>query len=236
LNSNLIETTFLYGGQEPKGSSLSFGVDALDELCGGVYKHQFIVLYGTRACQTIVERLCVQSQLSHDAGGFDEPSVFIDGGNTFDVYHVSDYATRLHLNRDDVLRGIEISRAFTCYQLVNLIVEKLPELLQEQRVGLVAISNLLDLFMDSEIDLKETRSTINFLSNFLSKLARENSIALVATCPTIKNDTPLLQFLVSRAQVVLKAEQTARCFTLEKNPAKQWIPRTIACSQTTFFE
>ena len=230
LNSNVADTPTLGHISRLEDRSLSFGIKDLDEMCGGVRKHQFTFLYGGKVCQAIAERLCVRSQLSADDGGLGAASVFIDGGNTFDVYHVSDYATMLYLDRDKVLREIKISRAFTCYQLVNLIVDKLPMLLREQNVGLVVISNVLDLFLDSEIDLNEIKHTVNFLSSFLAQLAREKKIALVATCPTQRNsnDVLLRQFLTSRAQVVLKAEQRVRevRFTLEKHSSKEPATRT----------
>lgn len=202
---------------------LSFGGNFLDERCGGVYARQLTVLYGEKSCQTVAEQLCVRSQLPIDAGGFDSASVFIDGGNTFDVYHVSNYAALLQLDRDEALRRIKVSRAFTCYQLVNLLVEKLPELLCEEKVRLVVVASLLEMFMDPEIDAKEAKHTVNFLSAFLARFARENDVALVVTCSTRKNDAALRQFLTSRAQVVLKAERIEHktTFVLEKHLAKQ---------------
>ena len=233
LNSNVGDTPARGHISRSEELPLSFGIKDLDEMCEGVYKRQLTVLYGGKMCRAVAERLCVRSQLLVDGREFGAVSVFIDGGNTFDVYHVSEYATRLYLDRDEVLRGIKISRAFTCYQLVNLIIDKLPTLLREDNVGLVVISNILDLFLDSEVDFKETKYTVNFLSSALTQLAREKKIAIVVTCPAQRNgnDVLLRQFLTSRAQVVLKAEQNARevRLTLEKHPTKQPATRTITC-------
>jgi len=232
LNSSVTQTYEAGSVKQPESSLLSFGYNVLDELCGGVYTRQLTVLYGEKVCQTIAEQLCVRAQLPIEIGGLNAKSVFIDGGNTFDVYHVSNYAATLHLDRDEALHGINISRAFTCYQLVNLIVEKLPEFLCEQKVGLVVISDLLNLFMDSEVDLKEAKHTVNFLSNFLTQFARENGIALVIACSAHEDraDAFLRQFVTSRAQVVLKAERTG-CkisFVLKKHPAKLCPTRIVA--------
>jgi hypothetical protein len=191
-----------------------------------VYTAQFTVLYGDRACKNVAERLCVRSQLPLEKGGLDAPSVFIDGGNSFDLYQISNYAFKLQLDRDKILRRIKVSRAFTCYQLVNLIVEKLPKLLrQEEEIRLVVVGNLLDMFLDPEIEVNEARQIINFLSTFLARFVRENDVALVVTCPLGKaGDGLLRQFLTSRAQVVLKAERLSGRevkFVLEKHPTKQ---------------
>lgn len=210
---------------------LRFEVKELDEICGGLNRHHFAILHGDKVAQAIVERLCVRSQLPVDEGGFDAASVFIDGGNTFDVYHVSQYAATLHLNRDEALRKIQVSRAFTCYQLVNLIIDKLPILLSQHNIGLVTISNILDLFLDSEIDEEEVKHAINFLSNFLAQLARAKRIAVIVTCSAQEklNAAVLRQFLTSRANVVLRAEQHGRemQFTLEKHPTKRPAARII---------
>ena len=233
LNTNAAETPALGGILRVESWPLKFGIKELDEICGGVYKRQLTVLYGGKVCQAFAERLCVRSQLPVDDGGFGAASVFVDGGNTFDVYHVSEYATTLYLDRYTVLRAIKISRAFTCYQLVSLIIDKLPMLLDEYDAQLVVISNLLDLFLDSELDLKETKHTVNYLSSSLVRLARESNVALIATCPTRSADSDILlrQFLTSRAQVVLRTEQRTGelRFTLEKHPSKKPATRTISC-------
>ena len=225
LNAKVIPLSSRDEAARPKEPLLSFGDDSLDGLSGGVCTHQLTVLYGDKICQRVAERLCVRSQLPIDKGGFDSASVFIDGGNSFDVYQVSNYASELHLDRDETLRRIKVSRAFTCYQLVNLIIEKLPELLCREEVGLVVIANLLDLFMDSEIEFNEIRQTVNFLSVFLVRFVRENNVALVVTCPTGKNRDDLLQqFVTSRAQVVLRAVRFGGGkpnFQLRKHPTKQ---------------
>jgi len=231
LNSNIRRASVLDGVPQSEGPSLSFGENFLDELCGGVFTRQLVVLYGGKVCKTLAEQFCVRSQLPVSAGGFNATSVFIDAGNTFDVYQVSNYAGMLQLDPDEVLRKIKVSRAFTCYQLVNLIVEKLPELLNTENVKLVVVANLLDMFFDPEIDSREAKHTVNFLSAFLARFAREKEIALVIVCPTSEDEREafLRQFLTSRAQVVLKAEQTDydTTFLLEKHPDKQLASRTI---------
>jgi hypothetical protein len=206
--------------------SLSFG-EILGEL--RVFSQELTLLYGERTCQAVAEQLCVRSQLSSERGGLDAASVFIDGGNVFDLYRVSAYARILELDRATVLRRIKVSRAFTCYQLVNLVIEKLPKLLREEEAGLVVVANFLDMFMDPEIERVEAKRTVNFLSGRLARLAREENIVLVVTCPRQKDDCngALRQFIVNRAHVVLRAELMGRepGFVLEKHPTREWPTR-----------
>jgi hypothetical protein len=232
LKSNTIQTTATTNAKKSTKLSLSFGDNYLDELCDGTHSGQLTVLYGDKIWQPIVERLCVRAQLQNETGNLNAESVFVDGGNTFDIYHVSNYAAALRQDRDEVLRAIHISRAFTCYQLVNLIVEKLPKLIREQsKIGTVVVSNLLDLFMDSEIELNEAKHIVNFLSGFLVQFARENRIAIVVTCsgPNDYRSDLLMHFLTSRAQVVLKAELHGRetQISLQKHPVKRRASGTV---------
>jgi hypothetical protein len=89
----------------------------------------------------------------------------------------------------------------------------------------VVIGNLLDMFLDPEIEANEAQQTVDFLSAFLARFVHDNNVALVVTCPVGKaRDGLLRQFLTSRAQVVLKAERMSGRkprFVLKKHPAKQ---------------
>jgi RecA/RadA recombinase len=114
LNSKAKQVFEIGSTDQPESLLLSFG-SKLDGLCGGVHVRQLAVLYGEKVCQTIAQQLCVRAQLPIKAAGLNARSVFIDGGNTFDPHYVSNYAATLPLNRDKILRGITISRAFTCY-------------------------------------------------------------------------------------------------------------------------
>jgi len=57
--------------------------------------------------------------------------IVLDGANRFDPYKVSLIARKAAVPPDGVLKGIQVARAFTSYQMETLIVERLPQLLEK---------------------------------------------------------------------------------------------------------
>lgn len=238
LQSTTMKAVDFGGPPQSDDQLLSFGDRLLDALCGGVFVRQLTLLRGERTCQEIAERLCVRAQLPIAIGGFDASSVLIDGGNMFNVYNVSNYAEALQLDLNMALRRIKISRAFTCYQLLNLVVEQLPKLLHGEEIRLVVILGLLNMFEDPELEFNESCQTVNFLSAFLARLAWEHRIALVVACPSRKHvhDDFFQRLIMNRAQLVLKTERLGdeASFILEKHPTRQW-PAKITSPTLNYF-
>ena len=53
----------------------------------------------------------------------------VDGCNRFNVHFLSQFARERKLNIDDFLHRIFVSRGFTCYQMEQAIVHRLPSFL-----------------------------------------------------------------------------------------------------------
>jgi len=92
---------------------------------------------GERVClvgkysSTLVDRLCIIALLPERHGGFGSPHVIIiDAGNQSDIYQCVNFARQYGLDIKDMLRRIVVSRAFTIYQLVNLITNELPKVIR----------------------------------------------------------------------------------------------------------
>lgn len=104
-------------------------VDIDRPLKGGLFSG-LSVLFGSEEIHVISHFLVVKAQIPKGEGGLGSPSIFIDGGNVFDPYMVSEVARRQGILPENALKGIHVSRAFTCYQLVSLITEKLEPVLE----------------------------------------------------------------------------------------------------------
>ena len=204
--------------------SLAFGVEELDTLLGSLGLGEFVVFHGSRMSHLFSEMLCVRSQLPLVEGGLDSSVVFIDGGNLFDPYFISDVARQLGLNPEEVLRKVWVSRAFTCHQLTALITEELPKVLDRENSGLVVISDIAHLYCDSDIGSWEAKKTFNRIILFLWELARQRRIVLVATSlsPGTERKRCLEQYLLGRASVVARVEAGNPHveISLEKHPSK----------------
>lgn len=171
-----------------------------------------VFLHGSRLCRPLSELLAVHAQLPLGQGGLGSNVVFLDGGNNFDLYFVTSIAKAWNLNPHDVLRKIWISRAFTCYQLLSLIFEKLPEALNRFHSRLVVVSNLPELFCDPDVPRNEALGSFNVAMAFLSELAWKRNILLLVSSPRPSDSwhrASLESLIRSRSSLVVKVEEKA---------------------------
>src|SRR4030067_960503 len=61
--------------------------------------------------------------------------IVLDGANRFNPYVASSLARKALISPERLLKKIRIARAFTCYQMANLIGEKLVSLLHTNTVA-----------------------------------------------------------------------------------------------------
>jgi hypothetical protein len=127
------------------GSRLTFGISELDR--------QFSLQVGEGSCihgacaQILIERLCARALMPAKAGGLaSEKVVFIDGGNSSDVYRFVEYCRLFGLDYRDSLRRIVQSRAFTVYQLTDLITNHLVSVVETTGAKAIFIADLFEMF------------------------------------------------------------------------------------------
>ncbi|MCW4027663.1 MAG: hypothetical protein NWE76_09305 [Candidatus Bathyarchaeota archaeon] len=204
--------------------SLSFNIEELDRLFGELRRGQLVFFHGSRMSHVLSELLCVRNLLPHIDGGLDSSVVFIDGGNIFDPYLISENARLFSLDPEETLRNIWVSRAFTSHQLTALITEKLPEILDREDSKLVIVSDIAALYCDSDIGTLEAKTTFNHITLFLWNLARENNLLLVTTSLSSRGERKrrLEQYIHGRADIAARVEagNPHVKVTLEKHPSK----------------
>ena len=104
----------------------------------------------------------------------------VDGCNRFDVHFLSRFAREHQLNVDDFLHRIFVSRGFTCYQMEQAIVYRLPSFLAEINSHTAMIFGLLDTFYDQQAPLREVRQILHRVVAALQEMkARGISVLLV---------------------------------------------------------
>lgn len=103
----------------------------------------------------------------------------LDGGNRFDGYFVARLARRLSANPRAVLRRIRLSRAFTCFQLLELI-ENTPA----SRDPLF-ILDLLATFYDESVPLRDSERLLARAITHLKRLAAEGPVVVGAREPRL---------------------------------------------------
>ncbi|HXV46962.1 MAG TPA: hypothetical protein VD736_09840 [Nitrososphaera sp.] len=142
-------------------ATLSLGINEIDS---------FLALrLGDRLCITgshanqLATRLCVRAFMPARQGGLGAGSVvFVDAGNSSDVYRCASIARQLGLETRKVLRGIAVSRAFTIHQLAALVAHELPKAVRQYGAKMVVVSDLLKMFTeDPQVSRGEARYLIN---------------------------------------------------------------------------
>lgn len=181
------------------------------------------MLYGSPTVLPLSLLLTVRAQLPFQLGGLGTNVVFVDGGNTFRLYHVSRIAQLSQLDPRQVLERIFISRAFTAYQMTAIVLEKLKETVDKFDSRFVVISDIAGLYLDKDVPPKEAEDVFNQLTVYLSRFAEENQLIVLATYlphyPSRRNAF-LQEAARGRANVVMSVRPTrfGQQFVLEKHP------------------
>ncbi|MEM4251866.1 MAG: hypothetical protein QW828_08545, partial [Candidatus Bathyarchaeia archaeon] len=131
---------------------LYFGDEKLDRLFQGFRPGQIIYLHGSEKCLYLAEILCVRAQLPVIKGGIDSKIIFIDGGSGLDVSAVVALSRQSGQDKIAASRNIILSRAFTCFQLTNLIETRLGETLEDTASKLVVVSDFPVLYCDQGLE------------------------------------------------------------------------------------
>lgn len=155
---------------------LETSVAPLDELIGGFKSSQVTVFDSDNGyASSLLHLLCVRA-----ISEFDEEVVWIDGGNAVDPYSISSLCKRLRFDKKDILSRVNISRAFTAYQLVSLIDERLEEEVKKSAPAMIIISSLTDLFLDKDMKWMESYQLLRRCSEDLWRITKEyETITLV---------------------------------------------------------
>jgi hypothetical protein len=202
---------------------LSLNMRNVNDLFPGLALGDFAVLHGSEPVLSLASLLCVRVQLPVQLGGLGSNVVFVDGGNTFQRYHVARLARLHRLDPKQALERIHISRAFTAYQMTALVLEKLRETVKRYDSKLVVISDIAGFFLDKDVAEIEARRVYSQVTAYLQNFARENNVILVATYPPhqeSRRNSYLHAVTCGRASAVIALRQTRyeREFILEKHP------------------
>jgi hypothetical protein len=130
-----------------KPTMLTIGVDSMDRLLNLTTEDR--VLIAGKHANTLLTRLCVCALMSERHGGLESPSViFVDAGNSSDIYQCVNFARQYGLDIKKVLQNIIVSRPFTVDQLDDLVANELQKVILRSDARMVVISNLLRMFLE----------------------------------------------------------------------------------------
>ena len=213
----------LLKGFEKFESDVFIGVEELDRILG-LRCGEFVALQG-RPAFDLSFLLCVKSILPQPLG-LDTQVIFVDGGNVFDPYAVSEHAIEHELNPEMVLERIHISRAFTYHQLASLLIEKLPTALDAYAAKLVIVLDMAQLYCDPDIRGDDEQDALQiFLKTvrFLRALAERKHVLILAT--TLQSRNFRMDNLLLRSAHVSAKLENVDTFTKLNTVRYPWIPQ-----------
>ena len=196
---------------------------------------QFSVLQGEPA-KSLSHLICVRVTLP-EPEGINSDVIYLDGGNTFDAYAISEHAIHHQLNAEKTLARIHLSRAFTYHQLSTLINEKLPQEIDLFKARLVIVSDITALYCDPDVARQQEQESLDIFRRdlkSLTALAEEKNSLIIATNLQLRNrrmDSALLQTAPISAE--LETHDTFTQLTLTRHPFTPQLKATIFLSKQT---
>ena len=149
----------------------------IDDLTGGFRSSQVTLLDSdSNYATSLLYLLCIRA-----VSQFDEEIVWIDGGNDIDPYAIGSLCKRLRLDKREILSRVNVSRAFTAYQLVTLIDEKLEEQVKSSTPSAIIVSSIADMFLDKDMKWMESHQLLRRCLEDVSRITKEHETISVIT-------------------------------------------------------
>lgn len=203
---------------------LTLDIPKLDSILNFLTTDNKVCILGPH-CQKLIERLCVRAQLPHRYGGLSSNVVLIDGANSSDIYQCISFAQQYQLDVRKVLEKIITSRTFTAYQLTDLILNDIQQIIEQYKTKVLIITDLLHFFTDDPyFDTFEIRLLLEQIADAISKV--KDCLVIVslskptvydATLMNLFNKTITLSKNYHRLQVQVKDSNTTKSVILKKS-------------------
>ncbi|MDH3490273.1 MAG: hypothetical protein OEL56_07470 [Nitrosopumilus sp.] len=178
------KTIFQKASSIPK---LTLGIQKIDSVLHFLSTNQIACISGVHT-QKIIERLCVRAQMPARYGGFDAShALLIDGANSSDIYQCTEFAKLYGMNVNKVLQNIISSRAFTVYQLADLITNELAQAVRQYNTKIVILSDLLYFFTNKDSAYLEEQEMKLIIKQIILSLQQIKKECLVIVSLENKN-------------------------------------------------
>ena len=169
----------------------------------------------SRMTNLMLTKIAVRCLMPKKYGGFRSSKVFVlDAGNCTDVYQFIDFMKQYGLNIKKNLKKIVISRVFTVYQLAHFLKYELPKIINDYRINIVIIPDLLAMFLqEAEMDVDEVKFLIAEIADILKVITREGKVLLIASLSFEEDKLP--PFVMDLGNRIVKIFN--KCITIDKN-------------------
>ena len=205
-------------------------IGIVDRLLGGLKQDSVVLITGSGIRLRAAESYCARAQLSENHGGFDGASLFIDGGNSFDVYSFNSIARAHGLDYREAMDKLIISRAFTLYELKQLVCKDSDEVFRTRQPRLLVVSEIFSLF-EHDVEIDEAARIAGKIAGSIIRTSRRRRIPIVMTAASVPEHLEKLAHYAcnTRAEFV-EGEHgvTARLLRHPEKPPTEMIAEACA--------
>jgi hypothetical protein len=166
--------------------------------------------------------------------------IWVDGGNTINPYELGRICKRFGLRREELLSSVSVARAFTAYQLVSLIDDRLEKEVERTGAGMVIVSCLPDMFQDKEMRWSESYQLVKRCTERLHDLTRKRDLVTLVTnygLMKILQQKGLKSLLYGAADDIVRIENASRALRITlPNTQQSMLYHAVPHNQTTLEE
>ncbi len=105
----------------------------------------------------------------------------VDGANRFSPHAIATIARRQHVDPEEMLGRIVVSRAFTCYQMESAVTDRTPAFLNNHDCPLLIVLGPLDLFYDEQAPMRDVHRGLQHMLDTLDALKKQGVAILVTS-------------------------------------------------------
>ena len=147
--------------------------------------------------------------------------LYLDGANQISPLLLARFARERGVDASSVNSLIRVARAFTCFQLTELV-RRVPKTVEKFPADVLIVTALPDLYFDEDVRDREARASFEHALEGLGNVAPLSlSIAVFSDATSFKTKRrDFFQRLCNQADHVVKVESTPEnklSFTREKN-------------------
>jgi len=200
-------------------------ISCIDEIIGGFKANMVTYLYGTSSfIHHVPYDLCLQTYAM-----FHGISLFIDGGSSMNPYRLSWYAKTYEIPALNLLRCIQVSRAFTLHQLHSIVHDTLEPLIKKHTPQTLIFHAFPLLYLDGDVSFHEAKTLFVSTLETIKMLTKKHQLITVITNPLDQGNPgtgALHRFLFGTCDEIICIQQMKHC-------PRVWLPQYYVAATMT---
>ena len=122
------------------------------------------------------DQICVNTYRT-----FNSDIIYIDAGMCADPYKIAQYARKMEIDQKEILEHVQISRAFTVYQLATVIQDMLEQAIQRYKPQTLIIGRFPIFYLDSDVETKEAQTLLRTNLHKIRELTMKYNLITIFT-------------------------------------------------------